>query len=257
MNPTDRLWSVGAAVLAIGIAAGVWFGAVSPELDRAAVANADREAAEHQNTLHETRLLGLEEDAARMGELLAERDELAEGIPADVRYSAFMRELNTLAERSEVALVGLTTGDPEIYAPPVDEAAPAPVEPAAEDAAASGSASAGGVDGAAAAAESDLSTATQETPAPTAPTVAPGEPQFAPAPYADPRITSDNFAAIPFTVAAAGDTDSLAAFLQRLQMGDRLVSISGVTFGEGSETEPPKVDISGYLYVLHSEAVAP
>ncbi|GEK80994.1 hypothetical protein [Agrococcus baldri] len=247
MNAIDRLWALGAAIVAIAVLAGAWFGTVSPDLDAAASADSERSNVEMQNSIHETRLAGLEEAASRMGEFAAVRDELAQGIPAEAEYSAFLRELQRLASQTGVQLQGLTTGEAMLYASPVEAA---PEAPAAEDPAAEGAAEDGGTDETA---QADAAS-TSETPADTA--GAPGEIP-APVPYVDPQINADNLAAIPVTITAEGEESSLLDFLRRVQTGARLISLGTVSVVEATETEPARLDTSGYLYTMHGQEVSP
>lgn len=77
----------------------------------------------------------------------------------------------------------------------------------------------------------------------------------APVPYVDPLIHSDNLAAIPVSITAEGDTAALFEFLRLVQTGKRLVSVSTVSVADATETEPARLDTSGYLYALHGQAV--
>lgn len=251
MNAKDRLWSLGAALLAIGVALGGWFGAISPSLDAAARADTDRSAVEMQNSVHETRLIALEDAAARINELEAEHDSLADGLPAGEEYAEFLRQLDALAQQSGVTLTALTTAAAQVYLPPVEAAA----EPVAE-----------------ATTESESADAEEPAASPEPEAVDTG-----PVPFMSPLIDGDNLAAIPVTVSAVGSTDQLSAFLHSLQMGTRLVSVSTANFTEPTEVDagqldpeqldPEQVspvqlgagqlDISGFLYAMPLDQPAP
>lgn len=246
MNAMDRLWSLGAGLVAIAVVAGAWFGTVSPSLDDAATADSDRSNVEMQNSIHETRLAGLEEAASRMGEFAAARDELTEGIPADVEYAAFLREVQRLAAETGVVLQAVTTGEAMLYVSPVEEAPEPEAEPEAESDAAT-EAETESTDGA-----EQTTDAAADSAAATQVTAADGE-LPAPVPYSDPLISPDNFAAIPVSVSAEGEADALFEFLRRLQTGARLISVSTVSVVDATESEPARLDTSGYLYALHGQ----
>lgn len=259
MNDKDRLWSLGAGLLAVGVALGGWFGAISPSLDAAARADSDRSAVEMQNSVHETRLVALEDAAARINELHAEHDALVDGLPSGEEYSEFLRQINALAQESSVTISALTTSAAMVYLPPVDETAAAP---AAETPAES--------------AEEPAETTGDESEAPE-PEPVPEAVASGPVPYTSPLITGDNLAAIPVTVTAVGSTDQLAAFLHSLQMSTRLVSVSTASFSDSTDVEPAQVDpeqldpaqaapaqlgsgqldISGFLYAMPTGEPAP
>ena len=123
MNGKDRLWSLGAGLLAVGVALGGWFGAISPSLDAAARADSDRSNVEMQNSVHETRLVALEDAAANISALHAEHAALTNGLPAGEEYAEFLRQVNALAQENGVTVSALTTSAAMVYLPPVDEAA--------------------------------------------------------------------------------------------------------------------------------------
>jgi hypothetical protein len=81
---------------------------------------------------------------------------------------------------------------------------------------------------------------------------------------------------VPITITATGGTAELQAFLNSVQMGSRLVSVSTATFAvepdavSGAGTQPDaesdsaavpeqvwRTDIGGFLYVLQPEATTP
>lgn len=263
MNTKDRLWSLGAGLLAIGVAGGAWFGAISPDLSAATTARDDLETVEQQNSLHELRIANLEEAAARIGEFEASRDELAQALPSELQYAEFMRQLDTLAADAGVTLAGVTSSEALAYMPPVEAEAPPEPEPSSE------TEGGGESDAAADPAAEPAAGQAAVTPAEPAPTAA------APMPYADPLIGPENLAAVPVVISATGSTAALEAFLNEVQMGSRLISVSSATFGPDSgliqgvdaelategdaEAQAPTSDlwevaITGYLYVLQAEA---
>lgn len=232
MNGVDRLWSIGAALVAGGVVAGVWFGIISPDLSSASRARDDLSAVEQQNTLHEVRIAALEEEAKRMPTLTAAREQLAEGIPSELDYTTFMRQVDAYATEAGVLVSGFTSVDAVPYLAPLDDAAaaqPAP-EPEADGAATSGDS----------AAPADVA----------------ADPAAAPTPYTDPLVGEHNLAVTQFTITAKGDLAQLADFLHRVQLGPRIVSVSAAAFGPDPDDETrQQVEIAGYLYVLQAGAI--
>lgn len=254
MNSKDRLWSLGAGLIAIGVAVGAWFGAISPDLAAADSARGDLENVEHQNSLHELRIVQLEEAAARMDEFEADRAELAVGVPGELRYPEFLRQLDALAVEAGVTIVGVTQSEAVAYAPPVEA-----VEAAAPEAA-----PAAGAESAGATADTAQADTAQADTAAAVETVAEPEVPVGPMPHTDERVGPQNLSAVQITVSATGDPIALQEFLHELQMGSRLVSISSAAFAEGTESldgeageTPWKADISGFLYVLQPESTTP
>ncbi|WP_026374002.1 hypothetical protein [Agrococcus lahaulensis] len=236
MNGADRLWSLGAGVLAAGIAVGAWFGVISPDLRTTSTARDDLAMVEQQNAIHEARLEALEQSASLMDEYLATRDELAQGIPSELAYSDFLRQLDAFAVEAGVTIDAVASIDAVPYAPPVADESTAPV---VEDAATGEEASAGEVGGAA--------------PPPADSGAAPS----APVPYSDPLVTEQNLAAVQVTVSASGEAAQLRDFLERMQLGTRLISITGASITTETDAESGKAEIVGYLYVLQPGASAP
>ncbi|MBO1769325.1 hypothetical protein [Agrococcus sp. TF02-05] len=232
MNGIDRLWSIGAALVAAGVIAGVWFGVISPDLTAASRARDDLASVEQQNGLHEIRIVALEQEATRMPEITAAREQLADGIPSDLDYTAFMRQVQGYAAEAGVVLTGMSTVDAVPYVPPAADPSAQQAAPPAEGEAAEG--------------EADAQAA--------APT---GDPAAdAPMPYTDPLIGEHNLAVAQFAVKAEGERARLADFLHRLQMGSRIVSISAAAFEPNQEDEALQtVEITGSLYALQAGAV--
>lgn len=254
MNPMDRLWSLAAGILALGIGVAAWFGVISPELAATSTARDDLSNVEDLNAIHQLRIAALEEDMSRVGELEAERDALALGIPGDAQYSEFLRQIDAIAGSAGVAVVGVTSGDAVAYTVPAADDAAAPAEEPTDaegtdgaDAEAQGSADASA--GAVAGGEGTVPAATPEGETTTG----------APAPFTDARITSDNLAAVPFSIALSGDVGGLARFLELLQAGERIVTVSDASITEGIDGGAGTAQVVGYAYVLTtaSEATAP
>jgi hypothetical protein len=236
VNGIDRLWSIGAALVAGGVVAGVWFGVISPDLTATSRARDDLSAVEQQNALHEVRIAALEEEAARMPTLAAAREQLAAGIPSELDYTDFMRQVDAYAVEAGVMVTGFSSVDAVPYLPPIDDAA---AQPAPEPA------------------EGEEQEGASADDAAAAPVAAPGEPAPAPMPYTDLLVGEHNFAAAQFTIVATGDRAALADFLHRLQMGPRIVSIATAAF-EPDDEDPTlqQVEITGSLYVLEAGAAA-
>ncbi|WAC66365.1 hypothetical protein OVA14_00765 [Agrococcus sp. SL85] len=255
MNPMDRLWSLGAGIVALALGLGAWFGVISPELSATATARDDLRNVQDLNAVHQLRIASLEEELARIDELRAERDALAAGIPGATLYSDFLRDLDAMAAAASVTIQGVDSGDPVAYLAPVAEAPAAEPAPAEGDTA-EGEAEASSADASAAATGgADAGVAPEAVPADGA-----GAAAGAPMPYVDPRIGAENFAAVPFTISAAGDPAALTSLLDRLQSGDRIVSVTSasITAPDPAATDTTgTAEIIGFLYVLTTAAEVP
>jgi hypothetical protein len=228
VNGIDRLWSIGAALIASGVVAGVWFGMISPDLTATSRARDDLSAVEQQNALHATRIAELEAEALRMPTLTDARAQLAEGVPDSLDYTRFMRQVEAYAAEAGVLVSGITSLDAVPYLPPLDDPVAAHLAPEGD-----ADAEAGG-----------------DAPAETA-----AEQAGAPMPLTDPLVGEHNLTVTQFSITAKGDRAPLAEFLHRLQLGSRIVSITTAVFGPDPDDETrQQVEITGQLYVLTSDA---
>lgn len=256
MNSKDRLWSLGAGIVAVAVGAGTWFGVVAPELSAASSARDDLANVEDLNAVHQLRIAALEQDMARIEDLRAERDALSLGIPGSAQYSDFLRDIDAMAAASAVVITRVESQDPVAYEPPVVES-PTEAQPevdATEGAAteeqpssAAGSAAAVGGEGAPAATPDEG-----------------GATGSALVPLTDARIGPHNFAAIPVTIDVAGDVSAIEDFLSRLQAGERIMTVTtaSIKAPDGASQSVPTVEgaapvtgsgqVVGFLYVLQS-----
>ena len=226
MGSRDRLWVIGAILIAAVIVAGGYFLGISPQLAAAAVADSDLDGVQLQNAKLEGELKSLASDKKQIAQLQATAAGVAGALPAVADYATFIRSIDATAGAAGVTVIGFESKDPVPYAPPVVAAAPAP----------------------AVGAESGTTGSTPAptaTPAPAAAPAAPAAPASA-ALYTSGSVTSSNLLTLPVTIKAQADnSDKLFAFLHGLQFGARQLSVTTV-----DRAEDNTIAIDGFIYVL-------
>lgn len=236
---TRRIWAIGCAmIMAVSIALG-WFLGVSPLLSVAGLSNESRRAAEAQNDIYRQELAILKEKFSGIDELQQQLDELRVAMPSTARQPDFIDELSRASLQHQITLTTITTADAVAYASNV-VAPPVAETPEADDATTD---------------TAEDAEATEPAPAAeAAPLTLPGEG----APVTSGLVTGENFIAIPVSLAFTGDYTNSKAFINTLQTGDRLTSVTGFTLTQGGETgadggaEPPASTetVSGTMSIL-------
>jgi Tfp pilus assembly protein PilO len=223
----QRLWVIGAAVVAVAVLVLGWFVGVEPQLAAMRATDEQRRGVEAQNTATEAAVARLADDFDDLDALEAERDSLRQSIPTEHNKSLFVDQVDALAEASGTRVTQFETSPLVAYTPPVVEA---PVtEEGAEDGAEEGT---------------DAAEAT-EPPAPVEPT--------GPPIVTDPAITSENFYAIGVTVAVSGTNEAVLEFVDALQHGQRLCLVTQVQISSDEETGLFTATSTGYVYSLVGE----
>jgi len=249
-----RWWVIGSVlVMLVAVVLG-WFVGISPMLALAQVDDESRQSVETQNQLYDQQLSVLKTQFEGIDELTAQLDELRTQLPAGADLPAYVTQLVGNAQSHSVALTKIAVSDAVKYDPvvlvsPNATATAAPVEPEAG-----------------------------ATPAPTATPAATAEPAVAVptagVPTANPLVTADNFVAIPVEIAVDGDYNNVLAFLDSVQKGARLTTITAFTTVPAVAAAPATTDdgdipaaptptsavtgtISLYIYVLLDPAAAP
>jgi Tfp pilus assembly protein PilO len=215
---TRRTWAFGCALVMVASIALGWVLGASPLLDTARVADEARESAEAQNAAYTQELAILKEQFTGIDDLKDQLGELREEIPDGANLPAYLGQLSTDAQKHAVALATITVADAVAYAPTAAEAPVVEAPPADAEA----------PEGAAALA----------APAPVA--------EGAGVPVTSPLVTAENFVTIPITLALKGDYDNVLAFVESLQKGTRLTSVTAFsTTKEGAEAAVAPVDGEG------------
>lgn len=115
---SNRLWAVGTAIAIVAVLALGWVLGISPKLAELASVTASLSGVQAQNQQHQADLTRLQQQFEAIDELRAELDELKAAIPDDVDLPDFIRQLNTLAAESGVAIDSITTASPAAYSVP-------------------------------------------------------------------------------------------------------------------------------------------
>ena len=74
----------------------------------------------------------------------------------------------------------------------------------------------------------------------------------APAAASSSLVTTDNFVAVPITISVAGSFDAVLQFLDGLQDGERVMTVTAFNSSAPSADAPDQVtgQIAGLIYVL-------
>jgi Tfp pilus assembly protein PilO len=208
-----RIWAIGCVlVMAVSIALG-WVLGASPLLSAAKAADETREAAEAQNALYSQELAILKEQFEGIDDLEEQLGDLRAELPAGATLPDYINQLSTEAQQHSVTLTTITTSDAVAYA---STAAEVPVEEAAD---------------------AETSTADDAVMPATEPTAAPPA-AGAGMPVTSSLVTADNFIAIPISLGFTGGYDSVLAFVEGLQTGTRLTSVTAFSTSKDGDAAP-------------------
>ncbi|MGF3979375.1 hypothetical protein ACQX72_14215, partial [Staphylococcus aureus] len=111
----NRLWVVGAVIVAVAIVAGGWFLGVQPQLAATAAAELERVQSDAQNATHQAELDKLKSDYADLDRLKSQLAALQTSIPEGSELPSFVDQLNALCGTSGVSFVGYTTAASQPY----------------------------------------------------------------------------------------------------------------------------------------------
>lgn len=215
----NRLISLALIAGALAILVLGWFLGVSPILDQAAAANAQRDTAAASNVALEARNAALKEQFANLAELEDELGPLSASVPFDGDVSAFLNRINALGDQIGVSLDSLTVGSAEVVT------AGEVVDPTAE------------------APATDAASPTTEDPA------TPAEPA--------PADTSTGLVSIPVTVVVKGGYPQTLAFLGALQNDSRLFLMKTVAVNGLTDGTPFTATFDGWIFALPATAPVP
>jgi len=237
-------WIIGCTLVSVVALAFGWFFGAAPLLGAARSADETRAGVEAQNAGYDQQLTVLKAQFAGIDALAAQLAELRTELPAGTAFPAYDAELISAAQQHGVTISSISVSDAVPYAPVVVDDAAAPAETPAD-----GSAPA----------EPEATAAPTET-APVA--VAAG------VPFSSPLVTTDNFVAIPIAITVVGGYPNVLDFLEGVQMGPRLTTVSAfntagaagpaaVVSADGDPVAAPAAGeaavtgtISVYVYVL-------
>lgn len=241
--PKATGWVLGTVVVALVLAAGAWFLAISPVVTRTQESRAQTESIEESNRLLQVKIARLAEQFENIEQYRAELAALRVQIPTDAQLSTYLREVDALAESQGVTVTSVSTavGQTVTLAEPLvpaDTSADGSADDPADDAT-----------GTQASAPGTTSTSTQAAEAAALPQAPEG------------------FVAVPMTVTVVGPYADAVAFVDSLQEGaQRLFLVSGFTGQAQDEAEATggrpatavgdiEFAVSGYTYVLLDPAV--
>lgn len=238
----NRIWVIGTALLAVVIVVLGWVLAIQPQLASVNASDANRATVASTNATTALALVKLEKDFGNLSTLKTELAKLRESVPAEMDASAFVKQLNSLAQSSKVTVTSLALSDAQSYTP---QAVPAPAP-----------------------AKQSSATTSTSTPAPTSTTApAVSGPITPPTTVTDPKISAANFVTVPVQIAVTGNYQDVLAFLNALQHGSRLFLVTSFSSTKlttsvatsDSSSNPSGVtgNIGGLVYVLIDSKAAP
>ncbi|TFD63606.1 hypothetical protein [Cryobacterium ruanii] len=229
---TTKWWLVGAIlVIVIVMLAGFTLG-ISPKLDELSATRTTHTATLAQNEVYEAQLAALQREFDGLETVQDELAVLREAIPEGAALPALIGQLDAMAGRTSVTLTEFSSADAMPYVPVVPAA---DTDAPATDGAATGGAATGGA----------------ATNAPATDGAAAGAAEAAAA-AASPLVTAENFIAVPVTISVTGSFDAVLDFLDDLQNGQRLMTVTSFSSGTPSADVPDRVtgQIAGIVYVL-------
>lgn len=215
-----RMWIVGAVLAIVAVLSLGWFLGISPKLDEARAANGARETVEIQNAAYAAQIETLKKQFEGIDELNATLADLRIAVPISAAIPAFVSNIDTIGQAHQVLVTAINVSSAQAYAPPavaVDATPPADADAEAESDAA------------------DVEVAADAI-APTA--QASGDIAL----VANSLITAENFVSIPITLTIEGGYDNTVDFLQGLQQGNRLVSVTSFNILEKTATATGDAD---------------
>lgn len=219
----NRIWTLGAVLVILGIIGLGWLLGVSPKLAEAEAATEAKVLVDQQNEEHAATLVLLREQFEHLDELESELEGLREELPSEADVEGFIEYATGVAAQAGVVISTITALEPSVYgaggavveAPaetPDDDAADAPTE-----------------DGA----------------------VAPSAPQ--------PDTTAGARSAlysVGISVAVEGSPEQVMAFSKLLQENKRIFLSTQVTFDSGGAGILGGT-VSGHLFVLGGASLEP
>lgn len=112
MTGARSMWTVGAALAALVLAAGSWLLLLSPELERASALDSQSEIAEDRNAMLTAEVASLSAGFARLGEYQAEIAQIRTQLPQTVELAELTRELGRMVEDSGATVRSVQVGLP-------------------------------------------------------------------------------------------------------------------------------------------------
>jgi len=110
---SNRLWTLGAVLVIVGLLAATWFLGVSPQLAAAQLADSERAGIETQNVANQSTLTSLKAQFEKIDELRAELAESREVVPASVQQSLLIGQIGDFAKANDVKISLASFSDPE------------------------------------------------------------------------------------------------------------------------------------------------
>lgn len=242
-----RKWVAGTLVLCLLIAVAAWFLAISPKRAEAAELEQQTAAAQASNQQLAARIEQLKLQFAELPQYQAELAAIKQAMPEDPALPTLVRDLDAMAERTDVTLMSLAPGQPAAVAQP------APAQPAAP------------AEGGAAEGDSGESTEAEEGSDGAADAAAPAAGAATAAPVGAGLV----LVGIPVNIVTVGDFFKTEMFLKELQADmPRAFLVQNLTVQTEKEAEASggrpattngdvTLTLTGSVFVLKQAEAAP
>jgi len=114
---SNRIWTLGTALVIVGLLAATWFLGVSPQLSAASLADSEREGIETQNVANEATLASLKAQFEKIDELRTDLADAREAVPASVQQSLLIGQIGDFAKANDVKITLAAFDDPAASLP--------------------------------------------------------------------------------------------------------------------------------------------
>jgi len=109
---SNRIWTLGAVLVIVGLLAATWFLGVSPQLAASTAADAERQGIEAQNAVNTATLASLKAQFAKIDELRTDLETSREVVPASVQQSILIGQIGDFAKSNDVEISLAAFEDP-------------------------------------------------------------------------------------------------------------------------------------------------
>ncbi|HEU5270270.1 MAG TPA: hypothetical protein VFU36_10135 [Jatrophihabitans sp.] len=117
MHQNEKLWIAGGVAVGLVLAAGAWFGAISPELSHVSSLHTQQADADSQNQLLIHRTNKLRADSEQLPTIVKQLQADLTGLPVTADLAGYTTQLNRQAGVSGVTISAINIGDPALINP--------------------------------------------------------------------------------------------------------------------------------------------
>jgi len=114
---SNRIWTIGAAVVILGVLVATWFLGVSPQITAAGAAATERTDVEAQNQVQEAALNALKKQFDELDTIKADLDDARKVVPSARDKSLFSKQIDQLSTKYGITITSLAFADPKPFVP--------------------------------------------------------------------------------------------------------------------------------------------